>query len=124
MFRALKLPFVAHHLDFAEIGLPDLANFEDDPTLHSLIRSSKIPKEDDLRRRYSVDPFSKHNSRLRACSVKYNLWSERFGSGPKSAYREVLHCLADFQKKKLHYIADLLFFRCDPSPARAAPTSF
>lgn len=89
LFRALKLPFVAHHLDFAEIGLPDLANFEDDPTLHSLIRSSKIPKEDDLRRRYSVDPFSKHNSRLRACSVKYNLWSERFGSGPKSAYREV-----------------------------------
>jgi len=89
LFRALKLPFVAHHLDFTEIGLPDLANFEDDPTLHSLIRSSKIPKEDDLRRRYSVDPFSKHNSRLRASSVKYNLWTERFGSGPKSAYREV-----------------------------------
>ena len=64
-------------------------NFEDDPTLHSLIRSSKIPKEDDLRRRYSVDPFSKHNSQLRLFSVKYNIWTERFGSGPKSAYCEV-----------------------------------
>ena len=64
-------------------------NFEDDPTLHSLIRSSKIPKEDDLRRRYSVDPFSKHNSQLRMFSVKYNIWTERFGSGPKSAYCEV-----------------------------------
>ena len=64
-------------------------NFEDDPTLHSLIRSSKIPKEDDLRRRYSVDPFSKHNSQLRLFSVKYNIWTERFGAGPKSAYCEV-----------------------------------
>jgi hypothetical protein len=89
LFRALKLPFIAHHLDFRNIGLPDLANFEDDPTLHSLIRSSRIPKEDDLRRRYSVDPFSKHNSHLRSYSVKYNIWTERFGSGPKSAYREV-----------------------------------
>jgi len=89
LFRALKLPFIAHHLDFKEIGLSDLANFEDDPTLHSLIRSSRIPKEDDLRRRYSVDPFSKHNSHLRAFSVKYNIWTERFGSGPKSAYMEV-----------------------------------
>lgn len=89
LFRALKLPFIAHHLDFRNIGLPDLANFEDDPTLHSLIRSSRIPKEDDLRRRYSVDPFSKHNSQLRSYSVKYNIWTERFGSGPKSAYREV-----------------------------------
>lgn len=44
LFRALKLPFIAHHLDFKEIGLSDLANFEDDPTLHSLIRSSRIPK--------------------------------------------------------------------------------
>jgi len=89
LFRALKLPFIAHHLDFRSIGLPDLANFEDDPTLHSLIRSSRIPKEDDLRRRYSVDPFSKHNSHLRSHSVKYNIWTERFGSGPMSAYREV-----------------------------------
>merc|ERR1719419_383027 len=89
LFRALKLPFIAHHLDFKEIGLSDLANFEDDPTLHSLIRSSRIPKEDDLRRRYSVDPFSKHNSHLRSHSVKYNIWTERFGSGPMSAYREV-----------------------------------
>jgi len=89
LFRALKLPFIAHHLDFKEIGLSDLANFEDDPTLHSLIRSSRIPKEDDLRRRYSVDPFSKHNSHLRAFSVKYNIWTERFGGGPKSAYMEV-----------------------------------
>jgi len=89
LFRALKLPFIAHHLDFRSIGLPDLANFEDDPTLHSLIRSSRIPKEDDLRRRYSVDPFSKHNSHLRSYSVKYNIWTERFGSGPKSAYREI-----------------------------------
>ena len=104
-FRNLKLPFIAHHLDFTEIGLPELGrnfvlfffdsqifflgNFEDDPTLHSLIRSSKIPKEDDLRRRYSVDPFSKHNSQLRLFSVKYNIWTERFGSGPKSAYMEV-----------------------------------
>ena len=84
LFRNLKLPFIAHHLDFKEIGLPDLSNFEDDPTLHSLIRSSRIPKEDDLRRRYSVDPFSKHNSSLRSFSVKYNIWTERFGSGPKS----------------------------------------
>jgi len=89
LFRNLKLPFIAHHLDFTEIGLPELSNFEDDPTLHSLIRSSKIPKEDDLRRRYSVDPFSKHNSQLRIFSVKYNIWTERFGSGPKSAYCEV-----------------------------------
>ena len=89
LFRNLKLPFIAHHLDFKEIGLPELQNFEDDPTLHSLIRSSRIPKEDDLRRRYSVDPFSKHNSQLRAFSVKYNIWTERFGSGPKSAYCEV-----------------------------------
>jgi len=89
LFRNLKLPFIAHHLDFKEIGLPELCNFEDDPTLHSLIRSSRIPKEDDLRRRYSVDPFSKHNSQLRAFSVKYNIWTERFGSGPKSAYCEV-----------------------------------
>jgi len=89
LFRNLKLPFIAHHLDFTEIGLPELSNFEDDPTLHSLIRSSKIPKEDDLRRRYSVDPFSKHNSQLRSFSVKYNIWTERFGSGPKSAYCEV-----------------------------------
>jgi len=89
LFRALKLPFIAHHLDFKEIGLSDLANFEDDPTLHSLIRSSRIPKEDDLRRRYSVDPFSKHNSQLRAFSVKYNIWTERFGSGPRAAYMEV-----------------------------------
>eukprot|EP00092_Neocalanus_flemingeri_P022961 GFUD01024893.1.p1 GENE.GFUD01024893.1~~GFUD01024893.1.p1 ORF type:complete len:633 (+),score=228.00 GFUD01024893.1:113-1900(+) len=89
LFRALKLPFIAHHLDFKEIGLSDLANFEDDPTLHSLIRSSRIPKEDDLRRRYSVDPFSKHNSHLRAFSVAYNIWTERFGAGPKSAYMEV-----------------------------------
>ena len=35
-------------------------------------------KEDDLRRRYSVDPFSKHNSHLRDYSVKYNIWTERF----------------------------------------------
>ena len=89
LFRNLKLPFIAHHLNFKEIGLPELCNFEDDPTLHSLIRSSRIPKEDDLRRRYSVDPFSKHNSQLRAFSVKYNIWTERFGSGPKSAYCEV-----------------------------------
>ena len=89
LFRNLKLPFIAHHLDFKEIGLPELCNFEDDPTLHSLIRSSRIPKEDDLRRRYSVDPFSKHNSQLRAFSVQYNIWTERFGSGPKSAYCEV-----------------------------------
>jgi len=89
LFRALKLPFIAHHLDFKEIGLSDLANFEDDPTLHSLIRSSRIPKEDDLRRRYSVDPFSKHNSHLRQFSVKYNIWTDKFGSGPRSAYREV-----------------------------------
>ena len=88
LFRNLKLPFIAHHLDFKEIGLPELQNFEDDPTLHSLIRSSRIPKEDDLRRRYSVDPFSKHNSQLGAFSVKYNIWTERFGSGPKSAYYE------------------------------------
>ena len=89
LFRNLKLPFIAHHLDFKEIGLPELQNFEDDPTLHSLIRSSRIPKEDDLRRRYSVYPFSKHNSQLRAFSVKYNIWTERFGNGPKSAYCEV-----------------------------------
>jgi len=89
LFRNLKLPFIAHHLDFKESGLPELGNFEDDPTLHSLIRSSKIPKEDDLRRRYSVDPFSKHNSQLRAFSVKYNIWTERYGSGPKSAYCEL-----------------------------------
>jgi len=89
LFRALKLPFIAHHLDLKAIGLPDLANFEDDPTLHSLIRSSRIPKEDDLRRRYSVDPFSQHNSQLRASSVKYNIWTERYGSGPKSAYMEL-----------------------------------
>jgi len=89
LFRALKLPFIAHHLDFKQIGLSDLANFEDDPTLHSLIRSSRIPKEDDLRRRYSVDPFSKHNSHLRAFSVKYNIWSDKFGSGPRAAYREI-----------------------------------
>jgi len=89
LFRALKLPLIAHHLDLLAAGLPELAKFEDDPTLHSLIRSSRIPKEDDLRRRYSVDPFSKHNSQLRCYSVKYNIWTERFGSGPKSAYREV-----------------------------------
>ena len=86
LFRNLKLPFIAHHLDFKEIGLPELCNFEDDPTLHSLIRSSRIPKEDDLRRRYSVDPFSKHNSQLRAFSVKYNIWTERFRSKGRIQY--------------------------------------
>ena len=39
-------------------------------------------QEDDLRRRYSVDPFSKHNSQLRAYSVKYNIWTERLVSPP------------------------------------------
>jgi hypothetical protein len=48
-----------------KIGLSELGSFEADPTLHSLVRSSRICKEDDLRRRYSVDPFSKHNSMLR-----------------------------------------------------------
>lgn len=88
LFRALKLPFIAHHLDFRELGLPELANFDDDPTVHSLIRSSRVQKEDDLRRKYSVDPFSKHNSKLRAYSIKYVIWSERFGCGPNSSYRE------------------------------------
>ena len=87
LFRNLKLPLIAHHLDFKEIGLPELCDFEDDPT-HSLIRSSRIPKEDDLMQ-YSVDPFFKHFSQLRVASVKYNIWTERFGIGPKSAYCEV-----------------------------------
>ena len=44
---------------------------------HSLTDSFLRLQEDDLRRRYSVDPFSKHNSHLRAFSVKYNIWTER-----------------------------------------------
>jgi len=89
LFRALKLPYIAHHLDFRELGLPELANFDDDPTVHSLIRSSRVQKDDDLRRKYSVDPFSRHNSKLRAYSIKYVIWSERYGNGPNSAYREI-----------------------------------
>lgn len=89
LFRSLKLPYIAHHLDFRKSGLPELANFDDDPTVHSLIRSSRVEKEDDLRRKYSVDPFSKHNSTLRAFSIMYVLWTEKFGCGPNSSYREV-----------------------------------
>ena len=33
-------------------------------------RSSRVQKEDDLKRKFSVDPFSKHNSKLRAYSIK------------------------------------------------------
>ena len=40
-----------------------------------LSRSSRVQKEDDLRRKYSVDPFSKHNSKLRAYSIKVILCS-------------------------------------------------
>ena len=87
LFHNLKLPLIAHNLDFKEIGLPELCDFEDDP-IHSLIRSSRIPKEDDLMQ-YSKDPLLKHFSQLRTASVKYNTWTERFGSGPKSAYCEV-----------------------------------
>ena len=36
-----------------------------------------------------MDPFSKHNSHLWAYSVKYNIWTEKFGAGPRAAYREV-----------------------------------
>ena len=84
LFLNLKLPLIAHNLDFKEIGLPELCDFEDDP-IHSLIRTSRIPKEDDLMK-YSKDI---HFSQLRTASVKCNIWTERFGSGPKSAYCEV-----------------------------------
>ena len=32
-----------------------------------------MQKDDDLRRKYSVDPFSRHNSKLRAYSIKVKL---------------------------------------------------
>ena len=68
LFRNLKLPFIAHHLDFKEIGLPELSNFEDDPTLHSLIRSSRIPKEDDLRLDVTpTDIFNRNQNSFSSC---------------------------------------------------------
>ena len=84
LFRNLKLPLIAHTLDFKEIGLPELCDFEDDP-IHLLIRKSRIPKEDDLMQ-YSGDPSFKHFSQLRTASVKYNIWTEKFGIGPRSDY--------------------------------------
>ena len=77
LFRNLKLPLIAHNLDFKKIGLPELCDFEDDP-IHSLIRNSTIPKEDDLMR-YSGDPFYKHFSQLRKASVKCHFWTEELG---------------------------------------------
>ena len=37
-----------------------------------------MQKEDDLKRKFSVDPFSKHNSKLRAYSIKVGHFVETF----------------------------------------------
>ena len=53
-----------------------------------------------------MEPLSKHISQRRSYSVKYNTWTEGFGSGPKPAHREVQYSAALQQVDSLRKMYD------------------